>query len=247
MHFDRHSEFGDPPFSLLQGSFQKCVFRRLQAEFPFANERDDFLTEQFFMANRFKVAKSLVHLRVPQVLSNSSRGIYWDRNKGRALIFVSFNGHDIIIVFELADGAPLPRGEVSEAAFLLERETAAPVFVLEIRDALFNASVGEGGCPFRFEVQARDVVDAWLFSGRIKIEEGHATEVITKPFQALVDVVRRSWTSRAEFQALSHQRASPWGNRSFFAQIMKGRIVGAAIELGGSHLTDVIFNIFPNW
>ena len=86
-----------------------------------------------------------------------------------------------------------------------------------------------------------------FFSGRIEIKEGHATEVISKPFQALVDIIRRSWTSRAELHALSHQRASPWGNRSFFAQIMKGRIVGATIELGGSHLTDIVFNIFPDW
>ena len=62
-------------------------------------------------------------------------------------------------------------------------------------------------------------MDAWLFSGRIEIKEGHATEVISKPFQALVDVVRRSWTSRAELHALSHQRASPWGNRSFLHRL----------------------------
>ena len=159
MHFDRHSEFGDPPFSLLQGSFQKCVFRRLQAEFPFANERDDFLAEQFFMANRFKVAESLVYLRVSQVLSNSSSGIYWNRNKGRALIFVSFNNHDIVIALELIDGVPLPRDEVSETTFFLERETASPVFILGFSDAIFDVLVGEKGYPLGFMIDTKYVAN----------------------------------------------------------------------------------------
>ena len=125
----------------------------------------------------------------------------------------------MVVALELTDGAPLPRREVGEASFLLESETATPVFVLEFGDAFFDASVGERGCPIGFEVKARYVADTWLLPGRIKIKEGHTTEVTSKPFQALVDVVRRSWASRAVFHAHPHEGASPWGDDSFLQRL----------------------------
>ena len=246
MHFDGHAEFGNPPFCLLEGPLQESEFCGLKAKFPFTNESNNFLAQYFLVANGFKFAEPLVHLRVSKVLRNSSSSIYWDGNDSSTLIFVGFNGHDVVVALELTDGAPLPRREVSEASFLLERETATPVFVLEFGDAFFDASVGERGCPFGFQIKARYVADTWLLPGRIKIKEGHTTEVTSKLFQAFVDVVRRSWASRAVFHAHPHEGASPWGDDSFFTEIMKGRVVGIAIELGGSHLADVIFNIFPH-
>ena len=107
-----------------------------------------------FVANGFNVAEPLVHLRVSEMLKNSSSGTYLDRNDSSTLIFVSFNGHDVVVALELINSTPLSRGEVSEASFLLERETATPVLNLEFGDAVFDASVGERGCPLGFKIQA---------------------------------------------------------------------------------------------
>jgi len=175
VYFDSHAEFCNPSLGLIEGSFQKGVLRRLEVMLPFANKRNDFLAQYFFSADCFDVAELLVNLRVPKVLNNPSSSVYWDRDYGCALIFVSFDGHNMIVALKLINRTPLPWGEVSKTAFLLKRETATPVFVLEFGNAFFDASVGERGYPFRFEVEAWYVADAWLLLGRVKVKEGHAT------------------------------------------------------------------------
>ena len=97
MHFDSHAEFCNSSFGLIEGSLQESVLRRLEEVLPFAKERNEFLAQCFFQADCFNVAELLIDLCVSKVLNNSSSGVYWDRNYGCALIFVSFDGHNMII------------------------------------------------------------------------------------------------------------------------------------------------------
>ena len=123
------------------------------------------------MADCFEVGEALVDFSIPQVFRDSRLGVNCPRDESAARIFVSFDSHDVVIVFESVDGPPLSRGEIGKGEFSPVGKTAPSVFVLEFGDAHFSTSVGERSFTLRGDIETRDVVDAWLLDRRIPVEK----------------------------------------------------------------------------
>ena len=192
----------------------------------------DFGAECFFVADCFEVGEALVDFSIPQVFRDSRLGVNCPRDESAARIFVSFDSHDVVVVFESVDGPPLSRGEIGEGEFSPVGKTALPVFVLEFGDAHFSTSVGERGFPLRGDIETRDVVDAWLLDRRVPVEKGFAANVISKSFETFFDIVGRPRSGGVILQSFSQKGSGSTRYGCASAQVVAHRIEGVAIEFG---------------
>ena len=92
----------------------------------------------------------------------------------------------------------------------------APVVSLKIIQAIFYLGIIFRRRPFSTYVEARDVSDSWLLSGRIVIKIGNVAYVPSEPLHCFVGVVGGTWPSGAELESLVQEGSSSNWDSSFY-------------------------------